>query len=169
MEVNIDENLFGNVLIVGIGIILMVVIWKLKSGKLSEVCFKEKNYLSLLFAILGYIIFIAKSAPMNEIRYLSPVFAVAVAVFFVVLYRCIRFLFKRRKRSYSIFCIFICIVLINGWYHYDWEYLYKETKDRVEYAIKEGRQSQGICIYNHGWAVLHSYREISQVKNIIFL
>lgn len=59
----------------------MIVIWKLKSGKLSEVCFKEKNYLSLLFAILGYIIFIAKSAPMNEIRYLLPVFAVAVAVF----------------------------------------------------------------------------------------
>lgn len=164
----LDENLFGDMLLFGIIVIIITVGLKVKRFGLGESFSKEKKYICLSFAIVGYIAFVAKSAPMNEMRYLSPIFAVVYPLFLVVLFRCICFLFSGRRCINYIYGIIVLVMLIEGWHDYEWEYLYRDTKDRVEYAANEGNQAQGICVYNYDWAVLHSYREISQVKDIIF-
>ena len=164
----LDENLFGNILLLEIIIILITIVLKVRKSEICEIYSKEKKYICLGGGILGYIVFIAKSAPMNEMRYLSPIFVVTFIFFLVVLFRCIRFLFSVENHVNCIYGIIILVMLIMGWQHYDWEYLYRGYKDRVEYAANEGKYAQGICVYNYDWAALHSYREISQVKDIIF-
>lgn len=164
----LDKNLFGGIVLLGILFILLSIMLKARNFSFGEICNKERKYICLLLAILGYFVFIAKSAPMNEIRYLSPMFGVIFAFFLTVLFRSIQYLFSGKKYVSYIYGLIILAMLIKGWHNYDWEYLYKDTKDRVEYATMEGNQFQGICIYNHDWTVLHSYREISQMKSIIF-
>lgn len=164
----LDENIFGDILLLGIIIILTSVVFAAKRFGLSKIFSKEKKYICLSFAIFSYITFIAKSAPMNEMRYLSPVFAVVYPLFGVVLFRSIRFLISNRRYVNYIYGAIVFVMLVKGWYNYDWEYLYLDTNERVEYAANEGDQTQGICVYNYDWAVLHSYREISRMKDVIF-
>ena len=163
-----NQNLFGDMLILIMGIILIALIIKKRTITLCKICQKETKYICTFFALFGYFIFIAKSVPLNEMRYLSPIFAVTYAISLAVLYRCLNFLFSRKKYANFIYLFVIFCMLFKGWFHYDFEYLYQDTKEQIEYATSEGNDIQGICVYDWNWAVLPSYREISQMKSIIF-
>lgn len=164
----LNDNLFGDLLVLALGLILVAMVIKVKRVGVKELCDREKKYICLLFAVSGYVFFIAKSAPLNEMRYLSPMFVVLYATFFVILYRCIRYLLHGKQYINCIYAIIVAVILLKGWHHYQWEYLYRDTLGRMEYASQEGSQSTGICVYIYDWAVLHSYLEISQLENVIF-
>lgn len=178
----VSDTLFGGFLtyaVVVLVVLLLISKWTARGEKLavwrvgdSESVSIRKHkeiiarWLLLIIPSICYFLLVSKMAAYIAERYLTPIYAVLM-----VWVLCGIFIIGKRlsKQKYwlVVFCLFLALMVGNGWKNCNWEYLYKDTKallsDAENYA-----ESNCLYIYDSRWRVMSSYCEVSQYNSLTF-
>ena len=160
----INAELFGGLL--GFIILMFVVLWLVdlinsKIHKENLIChfdrMKASRYCCLLLPSLGYILLIAKSAPYIVDRYVASIYAVMLAAVWGILYTCFKNVYARTKVRNLIIMCFAALVVILSFKNCDWEYLYRESEERLNNSEVYGENSDAIVLYDYDWKINSHY------------
>jgi len=151
-------------------IIVLLVVRRVKCGKskLEEGHCLEKKYCMLGVPTALFFVTISKSAPILSIRYLSPVFAVALVLVLAALYYMISLTINSLAYQLCIFAFICAIVTLGSYINCDWEYLYRNHDEAMTYAEQNATNTKAICVYNDSWRIVTSYYEMAQCSSSAF-
>jgi hypothetical protein len=170
----ISSDLFGGyLLIILFAIAFILLLNSLYINREDEsVCVLEKierrQYACLLIPSALYVLLIAKSAPYNTDRYVSPIYPILIIGIMGILYKCITCYVHKSKNAIALFSVLIAVIVATGLSNCGWAYLYSSSKERLENAEKYGGTASAICIYNSSWRITPYYLEISKCSSVIF-
>jgi len=171
----LDNNLFGGLLLAIILIaFILLLIGKIalirdenyKNSKMEKIVIYR--YICLLIPILGYILLISKTAPYDTDRYISPIFAVAMAGVMSLLYMSFTNMIISKWKKIGTFAICVVMVASLNWVKCDWNYLYTSSKERLMKADIYGKDANAICVYDAAWKINPFYLEIDKCKTSTF-
>lgn len=115
-----------------------------------------------------YFLFVSKTASYVTDRYLFPIYAVMLGLFFhmlVCLAKKIPF-FKKPFLAVGVLC---GLLTANGWKQAEWDYLYRHSSQFLAKA-QEYADANCICIYDGvKWKVQNMFYEASQYKSMTIL
>lgn len=166
-----DTYLFGRLLVVILaGILLLLMLQSRRKTPVVAAEQKEKYILALVPTLL-YFLFICKTAPYLDHRYMTPIYAVLLTAVFAFLFDLLC-CFENKKRIFLMILV-ILAVCGNGLRLNDWKYLrYKETHRLTEFA-ENNRDLDCVLIYpverlygnaHAAFSIIKDYRSITFVR-----
>lgn len=165
----LSAELFGGLLGAFLTVILLTLIVAIANKEqLIGDLFIKVRYMAVLISCCGFMLLISKTAPYNQDRYISPVFAVCFAAIVSLLVSCIRFFIKSNNKSQSIVCVLIVLSIILGYVTNEWQYLYRERGESIEYASGSGAEVDAIMIYPYMNTIAPVFYEAANLRSITF-
>lgn len=142
---NISNELFGNeMLYVLLGLIVLLGIRILKNKYLDSL--RAQRYVFLIVPTAIYFILVSKIAAYINERYISIIYPIIIVWIYSLLFDTINEIVSSKYSKYVSSALLV-ILLVLGFYHAEWTYLYRDTKPLNEASIKY-QNLDCICIYD---------------------
>lgn len=125
----------------------------------------------VLLPALLYFLTVSKIAMVQvvqSLRYISPIYGVAVILLIGLLIGITQFICNDRLAVILGIC-FVGILLNNSWKSYTWPEQYKEAADAVKTAKQYGINNECIYVFNRVWRSMPSYQEFIQYQEMTFI
>ncbi len=171
----LDNDLFGGLLlpIILIAFILLLIRKIIlirdknyKNNKMEKIVIYR--YICLVIPVFGYILLISKTAPYDTDRYISPIFAVAIAGVMSLSYMGFANMTLSKWKQLGIFAMLVTIISSLNYAKCDWNYLNTSNKTRLMNAEIYGKDANAICVYDDAWKINPFYLEIDKCKTSTF-
>jgi len=167
----INKQIFGGMLWIALVFILICAIKKciirIKVERNTQKLYVRSYYI-LSIPVILYLLAIIKSAPILSVRYLSPVFAVSFVLVLTAVYNALSDLIDMPQCSMILLCLLCTFITCGSYINAEWEYLFKDHSDELEYASQNAYEFDAICIYEASWRVVTSYKEMAMCKSSSF-
>lgn len=167
----LDDQLFGGMLLflVLCGLLLLFVCGYGKAAA-EEVREKKQQllrYLCLFLPAVTEFIFVAKSAAYLSDRYLSPLYAVILAVVLGVLAWLLRLVC--REKGVVVFAVLAVLMTISSWQKEEWMYQFRDSEPLLQ-AAEACTEVPCIFVYDEGEAykLNSSYYEVRNYRSVTF-
>lgn len=142
---NISNELFGNeMLYILILLIVMVIIRFVMNKRINSN--KVQKYIFLIIPTVVYFILVSKIAAYINERYISIIYPMIIIWVYCLLYDSINVIISNKYNKLTSLLLLLIIVFF-GFYHSEWTYLYRDTKELNEASIKY-KDTDCICIYD---------------------
>ena len=142
---NISNELFGNeMLYVFILLFVLLVIRLVKNKHLDSI--KVKKYVLLIIPAVVYFVLVSKIAAYINERYISIIYPMIIIWVYCLLFDSINEMVPN-KYSKLVSSLMLIVIVFFGFYHSEWTYLYRDTKELNEESIKY-KDVDCVCIYD---------------------
>lgn len=172
---SLDHELFGGILGITVFVLffLAIVILSGKSQDIGGVDQKVRlyvyRYVCILIPSICYFLLVAKSSPFFSERYISPIFALALAGIMGLVYWVLKKVTIKADVIRIAFAVLVSVMVFCGLKDYKWQYLFRERETALaEAENKGGSSSNAICVYSNKWMINPHYLEISKCGTSTF-
>ena len=166
-----NKELFGGILSVLIFLIVFTLIVLFLNKEKDIVGFSKKNlwqYSTIILPCICFYMFIAKTAPYQEDRYISPIFTVLFALIAGLVYFSLIHFIKSTRAVNTLIIICSLLIVVLGLYKADWKYLYLDNADSLEFADAVGSEFDVICTYQYKNGLGPTLLEASKCRSITY-
>lgn len=170
----LNTVIFGGLLpfLVLFFVILLIVSLIVKSRKNKIIIpmesIERKRYCCLLIPVLFYLMLIAKVAPYGTMRYISPIFSVAIIGVWCLIYKCLSSFMGKKWVYNAVFLLLMTVILVIDFSSSKWGNLYLASKKRLEATEAYAKESDAICLYRESWEIYSGFLEMERCKSITF-
>lgn len=169
----LSDEIFGGLLAItfcALASLLIALFADKKKTEEERISFATTSrFVCLLIPPTCYFLLVAKSAPFFTERYISPIFAVVLAVVVSIVFAVIKMIMVDTKKTRILVALLIAVVIFCGFKDYEWKYLYRDRLDALNNAERfGGAMANAICVYDQKWKINPDYLEISRCGTSTF-
>lgn len=148
----INRELTGHLLLLVLIAVFLVIIF-----------LRYKKFVMVTGAVILYVLMICKISGGVEKRYFYPIYGIMLFLAMFSIYAISDIINK--KYGFYISIVFISCITILGYIGYDWEYLYKQDENLLNFA-EEHTDVDCLYIYGLRWMIQPSYMEARNYNSI---
>ena len=162
----LNNQMFGgklSYLLIGIGLLAVFVALAKRVDRGAA-----ERYLLISIPCIVFFLLVSKTAVYQTDRYLVPIYGVVFAGVLCLALTLLENLWSPGTVA-AISCGLMALILWGSWHSAGWEYLYRETKDRME-MVEAHASADCICIYDGSrWKVQADLSEYTKYNSVTFL
>lgn len=123
----------------------------------------------LIVPVAAYFLLISKMAIYLTDRYIYPIYALALFVVVVGVYKTVCILINGQKSREIVMCLFCVVLVVNAWSRTNYPNLYLEQVDRLE-TVKKYAGINAIVVRDDSMWKLHTmYQDVLSLKSSTFV
>jgi hypothetical protein len=160
----INKQLFGNIFAVAVVFAVIVYICKRKKMIFN---LQYIQWCILIVPTLLYFLAVSKMAVYIADRYIFPIYPVALAAVFCLIYCGASNVFNKRIK-YAFICVVCIILTFNSYRMTDWDYLFQSSFEFLEEADSYSNLDC-VYLYDNVWKIQNDYYEIKKYNSITYI
>lgn len=161
---NISNELFGNYLQYFLLLLLCLLVIVLIQKKINNRKLVFKYLLIFIPAFLYFFLVVKIAAYINE-RYISHIYAILIIGLYCLMFTLIKKIIDNKYSKYLI-CSISIIYIFFGFYHAEWTYLYRETKEVVDNSKTYSNLDAILITDNQNFDVLYNSVELMNYNSL---
>lgn len=166
----INYELFGGILLALAVFIIIRLIYISKKTEKKTMFDNCRSLLCIAVATIAFFVVIAKWAVFIEDRYMYVIYPEIFIVVMISAYFTICDLIKNSNARKSIWIVIMLIITIGSFTFTYWNYTYWYPNEKtIDQLIDSSSDKNAVCIYNESWEVQYLYKDLENLKSVLFI
>ena len=158
-----------NIILILLGALLIVLIYKIWKRQLNKASSKEKlNLVVIILPIIFFIIIVSKIAPFLGENYTSRYIMLLFPVIAIAIFYCLTFIFNKTKTIFIITLTISLLLSVHGLYNSTPVYLYKDYGQAMQLA-SENQDKYFVYVFDNYFTHLSQMPEFATYKASLIL